>query len=149
MSTYYTILTQVEAVVTDLLDLAAPSIAVRKRPHHSTPHGDPLPFFCVSPIAERIVNQQFQNGAWVDYPVIVALFQAKGATVQRPSELQYQLATRESIRKALHKPTPLAVSGLFDSDYDPSPAFEIGGMDNMYDVSLQMFTFRVDEARSV
>lgn len=153
MSSYHSVLTACKTTVLALpvLSVAGATGAVRKRPFFSAEHGDALPFVTFSPEREMVAAQQQSEEVWLDYPVYVVLFLAKNATLQNAAQLQLQLDAREAIRKALWRtPTPpLGIPGLFHAVYDPEPAFDLGGLDELFDVSLQRFTFRVPEQRGL
>lgn len=147
MSVYWTVLAACKAAA-EALDLGVTAVEVRKRPFYSADEGDRLPLLCLSFGHERFAEEQFSNGAWVDYPVHLTLFQAQGATLADPAQIQLLLDAREGLRLALFKPELPGAPTVIGCDYDPAPCYDTGGLDRLLDVSCQTFTFRSDEPRS-
>lgn len=127
--------------------LTSATVVVRKRPFFSSNHGDAAPLVVVSPDKERLAKMQQNGGAWWDYPVYVTLILAQGGDLEKDSDLSAMLTARADLKTALWRPTLSGVAQVFDADYDPHPAFDLSGLDNLHDVSVQLFTFRTSESR--
>jgi hypothetical protein len=121
-------------------------VVVRKRPIVTREH-DTFPLVILSPQQEKIHAQQFERGVQIDYPVAVVILPAKTSNPASAAELQALLDRREEARDALWKPYLSGVSTVMDTQYEPSPAFDLGGLDHLFDVSLQLFTFRDQDTR--
>jgi hypothetical protein len=120
---------------------------VRKRPYFSAEHGDAHPLLTFAPTAEVVDEQTFES-AFIVYPVVVALFLQKGATLQSEEQLRLMTDLRDAARRALWRPYALpGIPAQIDCDYDPEPAFDLGGLDELFDVSLQLFRFKVSDTR--
>ncbi len=145
------ILTAVETVVAaiDAFAMATPAVVVarRKRPFFSKDHGDVLPFVCVCPLKEVDMGWDTEKLVRWGYPVVVAILQQQGATLASATELDWQLDRRANVRDALIADGALGLSQVECFGYDPEPIFDLGGLDRILDVSLQMFTFTTDETR--
>ncbi|MCA1684662.1 MAG: hypothetical protein LC745_01500 [Planctomycetia bacterium] len=148
MSQYYSILVAAKNALAALPGFVGATFSIRKRPFCSTDHGDVLPFVCLSYDAEA-VGDVYTTGVWIDYPVWVTLFQAKGAECGEITSEQYQLDRREDVRVTLYKGSLATDPPVMDcTRYDPDPAWNTAGLDQAFDVSQQKFTFRNVEARS-
>lgn len=149
MSVYSDILSAVKTKVEGSGVFASTPIpvSIRKRAFFSASHGDTPPAVMIAPGEERIHSLYMPDGVWVDYPVHVLLVSAEGGALGNATELQYQLDRRQELRALLWKSSLSGVSAVFDCDYDPHPAFDLGGLDKLYDVSVQLFTFRAKETR--
>lgn len=124
--------------------LSPAQIHIRKRPAFIREH-DSLPLLLVCPEAEREDEHQFGATLFVDYPVIVALLDESALVLADPS---WQLARRQEIRRRLHQVLLSDASTVFDVvSYEPSPLFDLGGLDAAFDVSLQRFVYRSHEQR--
>lgn len=149
MSYFDTVCDSVKTVIAGLTNFSGVTCDHRKRPFVSTDHGDTLPFCCVAPARESVALLYFGNGAHIDYTVIVALFQAKGATLDDATQRAWQQDRREEIRKVLYKSGLSGASTVMACvKYEPEPVFDLAGLDTLFDVSLQSFTFRSNETRS-
>lgn len=149
MSYFDTICDSVKTVIAALPNFSGVTCAHRKRLFVSTDHGDTLPFCVVAPGRESIALLYFGNGAHVDYTVNVAIVQAKGATLADATQRQWQQDRREEIRKALYKSGLSGASTVMACvKYEPEPVFDLQGLDQLFDVSVQAFTFRSNETRS-
>lgn len=146
-SSYDTVKTNALAAV-----LAQPNFAgvatgaVRARLFCSTGHGDVLPFVCVAGGKEREREAYFGGRVWMEYPVFVGIFTEKGPAVQDAAALALIDSRREEARDALWQVGVVHASQV-DADYDPEPAYDLGGLDQLFAISLQRFDFIVDEAR--
>ncbi len=152
MSYRWNIVTDVQTVVMALSALSDATSAIRERPFCSEEHGDVLPFLCLSSVSEKLIRATMANTIQKDYTHVLAYFQKKSAVLQSAADQQKQFDVREAIEKALHKgggvlPTVATVTGC--EGYDPEPAFDLAGLDKLFTVSLQLFTFRNTEPRSV
>lgn len=127
---------------------AGVSIKIRKRPWHSAEHGDSFPMVCLSPLPEIIANENFKGVDWIDFPIIVAIFQQLGATLESETQLNWQSSRREDLRLAFRRAKLADVTGSMDCFYEAQPQFDTGGLDQLYDLSLQKFTFRVSTPRN-
>jgi hypothetical protein len=148
MSQHWDILSGIKTTLAALPAFAAIPIRIRKRLFFSSDHGDAYPLVCLAPETEQIANETTPNVAWIDYPVLVALFQQVGATLQKESELQWQIDRRDEVRLALWKKGAPGVAAVFDANYEPAPIFDLAGLEKLHDVSVQRFTYRHSGARS-
>lgn len=147
-SVYGNILTACEALIesisSSITGTNTAAVRVRKRPVYL--QGDPLPLIVVSPRTEAIDDYQFDNAAWLTYPVIVAVIQQGNFLYE---SLSYQLEAREAIRKKLSATVLSGAAEVFDFvSYNPSPVYDLGGLDKSFDVSVQEFTYKAAEVRN-
>lgn len=127
--------------------LPADAVMIRKKAEHDRAY-EAQPSIVLVPLPERIFAQTFGNVALMLYPVLVLLVLMRSL---RPESVRYEADTRELIRLALWKPYALTLSSGLDqddSDYEPEPAFNAASWGESLDVTGQLFTFRVKEARS-
>jgi hypothetical protein len=145
MNAYWDILTAARTTLRNLEIVAPYPAKIRKRPYFDPDHDGAPPALIVSPLGEQVQAYAFENVAIIDYPVVVVFFQGQGATLMSEDELELQLNVREAIRKALSVTNLTAAT--MDVNYDAAPAFDLEGLDNLYDVSIQLFTYRTKEER--
>lgn len=144
----WSILDAARDVVAGLAGFSGATVKLQKRPLFSSEHGYTLPFVAVCPGAEKVVRVAQGNVLHVSYQVVVVILQARGATLENETQLQWQLDRREEVQGALWK-TSLAGTTVFDCSYDPAPAFDLGGLDKQFDVSVQMFDYLSNQPRYV
>lgn len=151
MSIQWTITTAVEDVLAAMAGFGMPGVTmfkVQKRPFFSADHGHTLPFVAICPMKERILEQTMANRIVTGYPVVVAILQAFGSTWENETQLQWQLDRREEVWLALWKNSLAGATTVFNTDYEPDPVFDLQGLDRHHDVSLQLFLFHSNQARS-
>lgn len=139
--------TSVASVTSGISGLESIGVKIRKRPFFSKEHGDTFPLIVISSLPEKIAKLHMPNGIWWDYPILVTLIQENGATLGSLTEYNWQSNTRQAIRDALYQPSLAGVTSVFDVDYDPHPIVDLGGLDSLFDISLQLFTFRIATTR--
>ena len=145
MATHLDILNAVKGTVQGLA--VTGTVVVRKQPFWVSEH-DSFPLICLSPEAEQIESLTFENIAFIDYPVVVMHVIRRGSSPESQAEILEQLEFREKVRLALWRPSLAGVDAVMDCNYEPEPPFDMSGLDQTFDVSLQLFTFRTSEARS-
>lgn len=148
MGYQWSILSSAKTVVAGLSGLSSAMVKSQKRPFFSVEHGHTLPFVSVCPAQERVIRLAQGNVLHVSYQVVVAMLQTRGATLENETELQWQMDRREEIMNALWK-TSLSGTAVIDCSYDPAPTFDLGGLDKLFDVSVQLFDFTSNQPRSV
>ncbi len=122
-------------------------VVIRKKAEHDTGF-EQQPGIVLVSNKERFEAQMFTNKVLALYDVLVLLVLVRSL---RPEWVQYEADTRELIRLALWKPYVLTLSSgakQEDAQYDPDPPVSVASWGDVYDVTAQMFTFRVTEARS-
>lgn len=149
MGVQWTITDAVRDVVAGVSAFSSATVKAQKRPFFSSDHGHTLPFVSVCPLKERVDREDMGNIVHMKYPVLVAILHKLGSALENETELQWQLDARQAVSDALWKTTLSGASTVYDSDYEPAPAFDLAGMDRMFDVSLQLFTFTSAQPRSV
>jgi hypothetical protein len=145
MATHLDILNAVQSVLQTVS--ANASILVRKFPFWIAEY-DTFPMVCISPEAEIINAETFENTVWIDYPVVVMHVATRGSDPENQNQILDQLRFREQARLSLWRPSLAGVSSVFDCSYEPNPPFDLTALENSFDVSLQLFTFRTSEARA-
>lgn len=153
MSVYRDILTNVKAVIDGLTLSGFDSVVIRKRPEKSSSDaltGD-AGIIIVSPGAEWIADEYTENTQNVVYPVFVTFVQGGDGrlNVQATNNL---LDARETVRQALHKPTPFTALHptyeIIDTTVNLTPAFNMLLFPSNFDASQIAFFFKSTEARS-
>ncbi len=148
MSVYSDILTAVKTVLDADSDLSGVTFAIRKRPFFSREHGDSYPLVTISPAAESYAGGTMKGQVRLRYTVTVCLWNNEAFAVESEANVLSITDRREAIRKALHRGTLSGVTEVIDVDYDPSPALDLSGLDQVSDVSVQQFRFITSEDRN-
>jgi len=148
MSRYYDVLSAVKTQLDALSAFDGYTFQIRKKPAYYK-DSESLPLAIISPRLEKISAVQMGN-TFISFPVILTLVQSSDLFMQDATSLQAQLAAREAAFDNLFKGSPLsALAAVRDCEsYDPSPAFDLSGLDTSLDISLQEFTFLYTAARS-
>ena len=155
MSNYELALIGAQAVVLALPLFASYTSAqsdIRQRPFASQADGDVFPFLCFSPTVE-VPGKTFRASpdaagvVGMAYPVVCSFFYQKTGYLADENALAWMYGAREAIRHALWQPHALGVPGQVDCDYDPDPAVDLGALDSLILVSVQLFTALVAEIR--
>ena len=143
MSYFGPILTAVKDKLSALSDLTTATFDVRERPYASVDQGDTFPLVVLTRGEEKVV-ERFMTGRWVDYTVTVTVFDSYVA-ISSDNAQAYVDTAREAIRLALDVKTPLTSTSLGCVRFDPAPAFDPTGLQQLLAVSAQSFTFRNQE----
>lgn len=150
MSLYWDIVAGVETVVGALSAITSNSVMVKvqKRPFFSPDHGHTLPFLSLVMTKERKAALQMEGAAWWDHPIHCVLIQTQSATVEDRTAMQLQATLRQALRDALYQTTLSGVATVYDTDYEPDAVLDLGGLDQLFDTSIQLFTFRAATTRA-
>lgn len=143
MGVYSAILEAVRAAILGSSSLPK-SVFVRKRIYRDKDLDGTLPAVYIAPTVERKEGLHFSNSALIDYPVLVAVISQSAHVLINPFEM---LDMRDVIRSLLWRTSLSGAPTVFDCDYNPSPAYDLSGLDATYDVSIQQFVFRSQEDR--
>lgn len=154
MSVYRDILIRVKTLVQAALP--GVGVAIRKRLQWSADAGDQLPFACIAPVKRRKADRQTATaampggGVWWDYPVLVALYDARGGAIESEDEILATLDRIETVTRALDKSRLEGVPRVFDcvGVEQLDAAFAAAGLDAAsVDTVVLQFTWRTSEAR--
>jgi hypothetical protein len=149
MSVYRDILAAVKTIIQALsLSGFDDNVVIRKKPHITKHDGitDTQGIIVISPSAEIIAEEYTENLENINYPVHITFAQG-GNGVLNVQATEQLLDARESVRRALHKPSLSGVSSVIDTQVFMSRAFNPGLFGVNYDASQLTVIFKSTEAR--
>lgn len=145
---YYTLVQRaVKSIIQSLPGFAGIPVKRRKRAYIDIQRGDVLPMVTISPTKEDVAKLYMPDGIWIDYPVLIVTYQTLGATLESEAELDWMFDRRQELRQALFETSLPGAPSIFDCNYVSHPVFDTGGLDQLFDISAQLFTFRSNETQ--
>lgn len=146
-SPQWTILTSVQSTIQGIAGFSGITVAIREKPFCSTDHGDTLPLVVISPGKESVNGYHMPNGVWIDWPILVSIFQEKSGSVEDATAMQWRVTRRWELFQALAVSTLSGLTNLLGFDYNASPLVDGVVLAGHIKVSHQEFTYRSNELR--